>query len=285
MKLACCAAVCLSLVAGQGMAAPPAAPRAQRIMSLKICTDELLLDLAPLQRIASVSYLSQEKGALQFWPSAARLPVNHNSPEEVLATKPDLVLTDRYITPAMRLALAKSGARVVEVPEAVTFDQIRAVTRLVGDAVGMRPRAEELIAHMDAVLAALDKPAAPLRVAGWGDGGYVPGAGTLFDSVLKAAGGVNIAGSSSGNPGGGYYDVEALLAARPDVLAFGDNYIDDPSLRRDQNDHPVLTKYFAERRVLYSSTALACGTPETAEAAATFQDALEAAGGQPGGVP
>src|ERR1700743_2491254 len=111
MKRVLGAAVLLSLVAGQAMAAPTS-PRAQRIMSLKVCTDELLLDLVPPERIASVSYLSLEAGALHFWPSATRLPVNHNSPEEVLATHPDLVLTDRYTTPAMRLALAKSGARV-----------------------------------------------------------------------------------------------------------------------------------------------------------------------------
>lgn len=276
MKRVLGAAVLLSLVAGQAAAAPP---RAQRIMSLKVCTDELLLDLVPPERIASVSYLSLEAGALHFWPTASRLPVNHNSPEEVLATHPDLVLTDRYTTPAMRLALARSGARVVEVPEANTFDQIRAVTRMVADAVGERPRAEELIAHMDAVLAAMDKPGTRLRVAGWGDGGYVPGTGTLFDSVIRAAGGTNIAG-----PGGGYYDVESLLAARPDILAFGDNYIDDPSLRRYQSDHPVLAKFFAQRKVLYSSAALACGTPETADAAAAFQDVMEAAGVQPGGV-
>lgn len=279
MKLAWCAAVCLSLIAGQGMAATNP-PRAQRIMSLKVCTDELLLDLAPVQRIASVSYLSQEKSALQFWPIAARLPVNHNSAEEVLATHPDLVLTDAYTAPAMRLALAKSGARVLVVPDATNFDQIRAVTRLVGAAVGEQRRAEELIAHMDTVLARLDKPGTRLRVAGWGDGGYVTGTGTLFDAVLKAAGGTNIAGA-----GGGYYDVEALLAARPDVLAFGDSYIDDPSLRRDQNDHPVLAKFFAERKVLYSSAATTCGTPESADAAAALQDVLEAAAVQPGGVP
>ena len=50
----------------------------------------------------------------------------------------------------MRRLLAQSGARVVEVPPAENFEQIRAVTRLVGDAVGSAPRAEALIARMDA---------------------------------------------------------------------------------------------------------------------------------------
>jgi hypothetical protein len=37
---------------------------------------------------------------------------------------------------------------------------------------------------------------------------------------------------------GGYYDVEDMIAARPDILASGDEYRDTPSLRTDQNDHP-----------------------------------------------
>src|SRR6185312_17196756 len=133
------AAIFLLLLTGQGMAAP-AVPH--RIMSLKICTDELLMDLAPPSRIASVTFLSRESAALKLWPEAARIPVNHNSLEEVLATRPDLILTDNFTSPQMRALLAKSGARVVEVPPAETFAEIRAVTRLVGQAVGEPGRAE-----------------------------------------------------------------------------------------------------------------------------------------------
>ena len=75
-------------------------------MSLKICTDELLMDLAPPSRIASVTFLSQESAALRLWPQAARIPINHNSPEEVLATRPDVVLTDSFTSPTMRALLA-----------------------------------------------------------------------------------------------------------------------------------------------------------------------------------
>ena len=60
-------------------------------MSLKICTDELLMDLVPPDRIASITYLSREKAALKLWPQAAHIPVNHNSAEEVLAAHPDLI--------------------------------------------------------------------------------------------------------------------------------------------------------------------------------------------------
>jgi iron complex transport system substrate-binding protein len=271
------AAFLLFLATGQGVAAPIP----HRIMSLKICTDELLMDLAPASRIASVTFLSREKAALKLWPEAARIPINHNSPEEVLATRPDLVLTDSFTAPEMRTLLARSGARVVEVPPAENFAQIRVVTRLVGQAVGESAKAEALIAQMDQTMRALaaSKPAHPIRVMGWGGGGFVPGRSTLFNAVLEAAGGIDIAAED------GYTDVEGLIAAKPDVLAYGDDYIDTPSLRLDQNAHPLLLKLYGNRRIVYPAAYLNCGVPKSAAAAMALRGQLEAAMARPGGLP
>jgi iron complex transport system substrate-binding protein len=260
----------------------PVAAAPQRIMSLKLCTDELLMDLAAPAQIASISYLSREKAALKIWPQAAQIPVNHNTPEEVLAVHPDMVLTDEFTSPAMREVLRKSGAKIVEVPAAESFAQIRAVTRQVGEAIGAGPEAEALIVQMDQTLIQLAAypSARPIRVAGWGGGGFVPGRTGLFNTVLTAAGGTNIAQDE-----GGYYDVESLIAARPDVLLYGDDYIDTPSLRRDQNDHPVLLKFFADRRIVYPSALYGCGLPQSAEAAAALRIQLGNAMQKPGGVP
>src|SRR5882757_7272528 len=130
------AAAAFLIFAGQAAAASPP----QRIMSLKICTDELLLDLVPPSRIASVTFLSREKAGLKFWPQAANIPVNHGSAEEILATRPDLILTDPFTAPSLRPLLAKTGAKIVEVPPAENFEQIRAVTRLVAKAVRSEER-------------------------------------------------------------------------------------------------------------------------------------------------
>jgi iron complex transport system substrate-binding protein len=281
MKQGIGAAFILLLCMGQAMAAPPATNRSQRIMSLTVCTDELLMDLAPPSHIASISYLSREKAALKLWPEAARLPVNHNSAEEILTERPDLVLTLVYASTDMRGLLEKSGIRFLEVPQAGNFDQIRAVTRMVGDAIGEHARAEQLIARMDATLRELatDKPKQVIHVAGWGGGGFVPGGDTLFNAVLDEAGGRNIARRD------GYYDVESLIAARPDILAFADDYIDTPSLRRDQDDHPLLMRLFANRRIVYPAAYFGCGTPESAGAALKLRGQLLQAMTKPGGVP
>ena len=258
-------ATILLLSLGPAAAGPP-----QRIMSLKVCTDELLLDLVPPSRIASVTFLSREKAGLKFWPQAANIPINHGTAEEILSTHPDLILTDPFMAPSLRPLLAKTGAQVIEVPPAENFDQIRAVTRMVAKAVGEEAKGEELIARMDVDLAVLKarRPKTPLTVAGWGTGGYVPGTGGLFDTMLTAAGARNVERGAFG-----YYDVESLIAAHPDALVYGDSYAGTTSLRRDQDQHPALMARYASRRVSYPAL-YDCGVPEKAHIARQLQDAL-----------
>ena len=169
MKRRIIAAVVL-ILSGEGAAAPPSHARPERIMSLKVCTDELLLDLVPTSRIASITFLSREPASLRVWPQGARIPVNHNTAEEILAVHPDLILTDTFTPPALKPLLAKTGARVVEVPPAENFAQIRANVRLVARAVGEEKKGEVLIARMDSELAELKahrSRGAP-SVAEWG---------------------------------------------------------------------------------------------------------------------
>ena len=131
-------------------------------------------------------------------------------------------------------------------PPAENFDQIRATVRLVAKAVGEQARGEALIAHMDAELAELaaHRPHHVLTVAEWGGGGYVPGRGGLFDTILTAAGARNVERGSFG-----YYDVESLIAANPDALIYGDTYAGTTSLRADQDLHPALMQRYAGRRI------------------------------------
>ena len=282
MKAGAFAAAVLLCLTGPAAAAP------QKIMSLKVCTDELLLDLVPpplpnkKSRIASVTFLSREKASLRQWPQAATLPVNHGAAEEILETNPDLILTDPFIAPSLRPLLAKTGARILEVPPANNFDQIRATTRLVAKAVGEEARGEVLIARMDATLRdlAAHRPEKPLTVAEWGGGGFVPGSGGLFDALLQAAGARNVEQGSFG-----YFDVESLIAANPDALVYGDTYAGTTSLRADQDLHPALMKRYAGKRITYAAL-YGCGVPESADVARQLHDALgrvhsPAPGGRP----
>jgi len=134
---------------------------------------------------------------------------------------------------------------------------------------------EALIAKMDLTLQELaaTKPPQIIRVAAWGEGGSVPGKGTLFDAILRAAGGINVAASADGGP---YlsFGMEQLIIARPDVIAYASNTTDTPGLNTDLAQHPVILRLYSGRRVTYPSALYSCGVVESANAAVELRAKL-----------
>jgi iron complex transport system substrate-binding protein len=244
-------------------------------MSLSMCTDALLLELLPPERIASLTYYSRDPGNSYQWPQAAKVRINWGTVEEVLAEKPDLVLAGTYTTPAARSLLKGLRWPLLEVPPAADFDEIRAVTRQVARALKEDAAGEALIAKMDSTLQELNatRPTLRIRVAAWGEGGSIPGKGTLFDAILSAAGGVNIAAALEG---GAYtsFDVEQLIAAHPDILAFARNINDTPGLNTESAQHPAIRKMYSGRTVTYPSALYNCGVVESADAAVALRASL-----------
>ena len=259
---------------GAAFAAEPGETGPGHVMSLSMCTDDLLLELLPPDRIASVTYYARSPANSYQWPEAAHVPINSGTVEEVLAEKPDLVLAGTYTTPAARAILKKLGVPLLEIPPASNFDEIRRVTRQVAHALKREAAAEALIAQMDSTLQSLadSKPPQTIRVAAWGDGGAIPGKGTLFDSILSAAGGVNIAASLDS----GYtsFDLEQLLIAHPDVLAYASDITDTPGLNTNLARHPLILKLYAARTVTYPSALFSCGVVESAQAAVALRASL-----------
>jgi iron complex transport system substrate-binding protein len=266
----------VAAVLATGAAAADSKP--MHVMSLNLCTDGLILDLLPAGRIASVTYLSRSPSNSFRSSEAARVPINYGTAEEALVEKPDLVLAGTYTTTATRAMLKRLGVAVLEVPPANSFEDIRAVTRRVGRALGEEDKAESLIGRMDATLSRLsaERPGSVIRVSGWNGGGSIPGKGTLFDAILTAAGGVNIA-SSLPDSRSGSFDIEELLMARPDVLAYGADSNGKPARRTDADQHPLILKIYKNRRVEYPEVLYSCGVPEIADAAAEFRAKLLAA--------
>jgi iron complex transport system substrate-binding protein len=243
-----------------------------------MCTDDLLLELLPPERIASVTYYARKPANSSLWPQAARVAVNAGTAEEVLAEKPDLVLAGTFTTPATRHLLERMHFALLEVPPANDFDEIRAVTRRVAHALNRDEVAEKLISAMDATLRQLaqSKPQRTIRVAAWGEGGAIPGKGTLFDAILHAAGGTNIVPSES-NTAYTAFDVEQLLSARPDVIAYPSNAGDTPGRNTELAMHPLILKLYAGRRIVFPVALFSCGIPASAGAAVALRADLLAA--------
>jgi iron complex transport system substrate-binding protein len=273
--------VALAVALAMSCPAPAESSGPQRVMSLSMCTDDLLLDLLPPERITSVTYYARDPSISYVWPQAAKVAINSGTVEEVLAEKPDLVLAGTFTTPATRSLLKKFHMPLIEVAPAVDFDQIRAVTRRVAHALEREAVGEALIAKMDSTLRqlAVTRPSRIIRVAAWGEAGSAPGKGTLFDAILTAAGAVNVAAAGDAGP---YlsFGMEQLIMAHPDVIAYASNTTDTPGLNADMAQHPLILKLYSGRTVTYPGALYSCGVVESADAAVALRaNLLQAVGG------
>jgi len=255
-------AVLFALFAARAEAQP-----AKRVMSINLCTDQLALLLLPRERIVSVSWLARDPALSAMAREAQSVPVNHGSSEEVLRARPDIVLAGTFSTRATVETLRGLGAPLVEVPPAESWHDIRRITREVGDALGARAKADAALARMDATLARLAASAPAYRpvVAFWSGPGMAPGAGTLSDAVVEAAGARNLA-RELGITGFGALDAERLIASSPDLLITAEA-TPSPSLRREAASHPAIRTLWRGRMLSVPEALTSCGGPFTADAA------------------
>jgi iron complex transport system substrate-binding protein len=258
--------------ANSALAAPP-----QRVVSLNLCTDQLLMALLPPPRIASITWLSRTEGDPALLDLARQLPINHGSPEEVLAARPDLVLAGKYTTASTRALLRRAGIAVLEVDPVSDWEGIRRVTLQVGAALGAQARALQLLAAMDADLAQLAqrRSVRPVRVIGWGGGGEdVPGRDTLFNTILETAGGINLAAQDNGPRS---FDLEQVLLADPQVVMRGAAYSGKPALRNSVATHRVLRQRLGAHLITYPEAVYGCGVPRASQLALELAATLQAA--------
>jgi iron complex transport system substrate-binding protein len=246
----------------------------QRIVSLNLCTDQLLLDLVGRERIASVSFLAADPEFSAVAEKAKGVPANRGLAEEIVALKPDLVLAHKYAGRQAVAMLLRLGVRVVEIDLPQDMAAVTAQIAFVAEAVQEQERGRAMIAGIEQRLAALPPAAEPrLTAAIYEPSGYAFGANSLADAILRAAGYDNLAAKL----GVGSYarlGMENLLADPPDILVVDDTAIDRRSMAQEFLDHPALRQRFAgERRVAVPRRLWICGGSSVAEAAALLAQA------------
>ena len=133
----------------------------KRIVSLNLCTDQILVDLVPRQRIAAVSHLAADPLVSAVAEKARGIPWTRGEAEVVLSYAPDLVIAGEYTTPATVALLERLGLKVMKVPLASDIAGLRAVTYQIADAVGARDAADALLAEFDRRLRAVTVPHVP----------------------------------------------------------------------------------------------------------------------------
>ncbi len=203
---------------GAAEAAPVDAPL--RIVAGSVHSTEVLLEIAPRERIAAVHVLAVDPRYSAAVERAQGLALVGAEPEQLLAGHPELVFTDPFTRAETRQLLQSCGVRVVQTPDIGSLDDVARSIRAIGTATGLADAAEALVVRMRSREAEL-RTAAPARAA-WRlvtiDGGYHAfGSGSLVDELIRIAGARNLA-AEHGVRAFRRLDAEELLGWDPDAL-------------------------------------------------------------------
>ena len=239
----------------------------QRVVSLNLCSDQLVMMLAGPERIAAVSHLARDPKLSVLYQNASQLPITHGQAEEVLLLKPDLVVSGSHHVSATVDILKRLGLKVEEFPAANSFADIRTNVRRMGRLLGETEKAEDLIAKLDARLqriAARRRQRAALAALFYANS-YTSGKDTLASEVVELAGFENLA-SRLGLTGIGELPLEILVMEQPDLVVTGLSYR-APALAQEVFSHPALS--YLEKtsgKTAVAENLWICGTPLTVEA-------------------
>lgn len=260
---------CLLAFAAAFLSAPLAhaqSPPPQRIVSMNLCTDELLMRLVAPGRIASISYLSQQpvNAPLGLDAIASQLTPNHGLAEEIIKLQPDLILAGSFTTTTAVALLRHMGYRVEIFAPEKTLADMRANIRKLGALTGDMQAAEQLIADFDRRFAALQAEIPPGERPVFADIGvnnYVSGDGTLYAEIVNA-GGYRTLGQALGYSDYRNISLEQLLTLRPALISTATPWTNPPSLSTMALGHPALRKLVARtRQITIPERYTTCGAP------------------------
>jgi len=216
----------------------------QRIVSMNLCTDELLMRIVDPSRIASITYLSTQpiNAPLGLGDVASKLKINHGLAEEVLMQKPDLILAGRFTASTATALLRRLGHNVVLFDPENTLDDMRANIRKLGEAVGEQERAEQVITEFDAKLTALQAQIPPGEqpiYAEIGVNNFIAGDNTLYTHIVNAAG-YRTLGQALGFQGFRNVPLEQIISVKPALISTATPWTNPPSMSTMALRHPAL---------------------------------------------
>ena len=248
-----------------------------RIVSLNMCVDSIVIDLVSHDRIAALSHYARDPQRSTIAHVAQHLPITYETAEEVVALRPDLVLTSRHSAIATRNALRRVGIRfeLFDVPGTIaeSLAQVRQVARL----LGAEREGEVMVARIQAALQAARLPSdqQPLTAAVYQPGGLSAGANTVVGELMELTGLQNIAaryGVTQYRP----LPLEILVASPPDVLLVGETSSGAPLRAEKMVTHRALRALQPQMsQSVFPARLLYCAGPTMIEAAATLVRARE----------
>jgi iron complex transport system substrate-binding protein len=253
------------------MALLPAAALAAslpRLVSMNVCTDQLVLKLADPEQILGLSRFSRDGWQGPAATDISRYPLLSGGAEDVLLIRPDIVVASAFDKRSTRELLKAKGLRLAELAVPRTLDEARQQIREAGDITGHPDRAAREIERLDAALARARGAVAErhFRVLPLSRRGWVAGSDSFVGSLLGEAG-LRSAAGDLGFAFGGFASLEAIVNLRPDFIVVsqaGDYARDDGQAFLL---HPALERFYPmEKRIVIPERMTECGGVMLADA-------------------
>jgi iron complex transport system substrate-binding protein len=251
-----------------GGISPASAAGLPRIVSMNVCTDQLVLALADPEQILGLSRFSRDGWQSPAARDVSRYPVLSGGAEDVLVAKPDVVIASLFDKRSTRELLKAKGLHLTELAVPRTLDEAKAQIREMGDIARHPDRAAAEIARLDAALARARGAVAArhYRVLPLSRRGWVAGSDSFVGSLLAETGLFNAAGDL-GFTFGGFASLEAIVSLKPDFIVVsqaGDYARDDGQAFLL---HPALERFYpAAKRIVIPERLTECGGVMLAEA-------------------
>ena len=239
---------------------------AHRIVSINPCSDAILTEVASPGQLLAISHYSQDpRTSSMDLKVAGRFRATTGTIEEIVALRPDVVVSGKYIAPSTLAGLRRLGIKVelLDIPQTVEESeaQVRQLARLAGHA----DRGEAIVAQIRNALAKA-RPAGgavPVSAVIWQSGGIVPGGNTLISDLLVRTGFVSLT-AAKGMKQAEVLPLEALIADPPQVLlTAGDVHGEEDRML----SHPALRELNTTERQRLEPSLLYCGGPTIIRAA------------------
>jgi iron complex transport system substrate-binding protein len=257
--------VVAAVAVAAGLSAPAPAAALPRIVSMNVCTDQVLLRLADPAQIVGLSRFSRDAWVAD---DAHRFPILSGGAEDVLVLKPDVVVASLFDKRSTRALLKANGLHLAEFAVPQNLAEARIQIREMGAIAGHPDRAAAEIARLDAALARARQAVADrhYRVLPLARRGWVAGGDSFLGALLTETGLFSAAGEL-GFGTGGFASLEAIVNLKPDFILVsqaGDYAGDDGQAFLL---HPALERFYPpEKRIVIPERLTECGGVMLAEA-------------------
>lgn len=240
--------------------------RAQRIVSINLCLDALLLRLVEPARINSLYYLSGNPQFSSVAEQAKHFYLNRGLAEDIVPRDPDLIVSGDYTSAELKLILSQLGFRVENLPLPRALGDIAGHIRRVGQLTGNSDKAEAMVNEVEQTFARLDAQLAnlkPIPAYWYSSNGVVVGADTVENEIMARTGFHNLA-LDKHISGFKQLDLEELILSGPKVIIVEASDVQAFSLAQEYVQHPAL--HSNGLRIIRLPTTLSCIAPVVADA-------------------